>query len=85
MAMASWVKPLAVPGPPPGPWEAKAADVAGAAMSVAVNARRDIRCIIPDNGMTISRENFQKIRTTAYAGFENVARKCVKRKQLKAD
>jgi hypothetical protein len=83
--MASWVKPLAVPGPPPGPWEAKAADVAGTAMSVAANARRGIRCIIPANGTTISCENFQKIRTKAYSGFENVARKCVKRKPLKAD
>ena len=24
MAIANWVKLLAVPGPPPGPWEAKA-------------------------------------------------------------
>jgi hypothetical protein len=56
MAMASCVKLLAVPGPPPGPCEAKAALAANkpAAVDEVTNATRDIRCIRRNHAMTIS-------------------------------
>ena len=56
MAITSWVKLLAVPGPPPGPCEARAA-LAGSktAVTAAVaKAIRDIRGVMRDEVMTIS-------------------------------
>src|ERR1017187_717878 len=73
MAMTSWVKLPAVPGPPPGPCDAKAALAHNrpAAVDVVAKARRDLPSLIRDDAMTIScDEKLQKIRTTAYAGFE---------------
>jgi hypothetical protein len=53
MAMASWVKPLAVPGPPPGPCEAKAALAdSKVAAEAPAKASRDIECLRRD--ITIS-------------------------------
>jgi hypothetical protein len=48
MAMASWVKLLAVPIPPPGPWDAKAAVAGNEATSVdaAATTKRDMRCLM---------------------------------------
>jgi hypothetical protein len=72
IAMANCVKPLAVPGPPPGPCEAKAAFAHSVAVTIdaAVAAMRDKRCLVRDDVMIISCDKLQKIRTTAYAGFE---------------
>jgi hypothetical protein len=56
-AMASWVKGLAVPSPPPGPCDANAAPADNeASVRVAVKAKRDIRCRVRDDVMTISRD-----------------------------
>jgi len=62
IAIASCVKLLAVPGPPPGPWDAKAASahnkqaaangVAKAAGDIRGNFRDD--AILRDDAMTIS-------------------------------
>jgi hypothetical protein len=54
--MASCVKLLAVPGPPPGPWDAKAALTHNklATVEVAAKVKCDIRGILRDNAMTIS-------------------------------
>lgn len=54
--MASCVKLLAVPGPPPGPWDAKAALAHDklATVDVAAKAACDIRGIVRDEVMTIS-------------------------------
>ena len=56
IAIASCVKLLAVPGPPPGPCEAKAALAHNktATTDEAANAKRDIRHPIKDDAMTIS-------------------------------
>jgi hypothetical protein len=56
MAIASWVKLLAVPGPPPGPWDARAglANNEAASIDVAAKAKADIRSIFRDDVMTIS-------------------------------
>jgi hypothetical protein len=73
--MAICVKPLAVPGPPPGPCEAKAVDVASEAASMdAVVIARWIRCLNRNDGMMIScGEKFSEDTATIYAGFENIA------------
>src|ERR1700730_3396985 len=54
MAMAIWVKPLAVPGPTPGPWDASAAFAHSnpAAADTMAKMKRDTR----DVAMTISRK-----------------------------
>jgi len=62
IAIASWVKLLAAPGPPPGPWDAKAAfahnkqamanGVAKAAGDIRGNFRDE--AILRDDAMTIS-------------------------------
>jgi hypothetical protein len=71
--MASCVKLLAVPGPPPGPWDARAWPAENKAIITGAKAKFDSLGIFRDDAMTISCDgNFQKIRTTAYAGFENV-------------
>jgi len=56
IAMANCVKLLAVPGPPPGPCEAKAAPAHDKQTTVAVaaEAKRDIRCLMRDDAMIIS-------------------------------
>jgi hypothetical protein len=60
MAIASWVKLLAVPGPPPGPWDAKAgladskAVIAGAAAKASCKIPGLFRGIFRDDAMTIS-------------------------------
>jgi hypothetical protein len=56
IAMASCVKLLAVPGPPPGPCDAKAtpAHDKPATVAAAAEAKRDIRCLVRDDAMTIS-------------------------------
>jgi hypothetical protein len=75
--MASWVKPLAVPGPPPGPCDAKAASAHAkpATIDAAAKAKCEIRCLVRDDVMIISWDGkFQKIRATAYAGFEKCLR-----------
>jgi hypothetical protein len=56
IAIANCVKGLAVPKPPPGPCEAKAA-VAGselAAIAAVAKTRREIRSLVPIEAMTIS-------------------------------
>jgi phosphoribosylaminoimidazole-succinocarboxamide synthase len=69
------VKPLAVPGPPPGPCEAKAALADNAVTTAEAKASCDTSCLVRDDAMTISCDaKFQKIRTTAYSGFENCQR-----------
>src|ERR1700722_6498313 len=69
-AITSWMRSLAVPGPPPGPCEARAAPAGSKAAATAAPIR-DIRGVKRDGVMTISCEGrFQKIRTTGYAGFE---------------
>jgi hypothetical protein len=75
IAMTSCVKWLAVPGPPPGPWEAiaKLAESKAAAdvNATAVNATAKGECHFRGKAMMISRdEKLQKIRVGAYAGFE---------------
>jgi hypothetical protein len=73
IAMASCVKLLAVPGPPPGPWDARPWPAENKAIPAGAKAKRDIQGIFRDDAMTIScDEKRQKIRTTAYAGFRNV-------------
>ena len=56
IAMASCVKPLAAPGPPPGPWDAKAALAHNrqAAANGVAKAACDIRGIFRDDVTTIS-------------------------------
>jgi hypothetical protein len=56
MAIASCVKPEAVPGPPPGPWDAKAVSVhiRPIAIKVVTIAGADIGSLFPDDAMTIS-------------------------------
>jgi hypothetical protein len=53
--MASWVKWLAVPGPPPGPCDAKAAWAHStlATVDAAIKAKRDVRCLALNGTMTI--------------------------------
>jgi hypothetical protein len=65
IAIASWVRGLAVPKPPPGPCDAKAASVDSktAIAGIAAEAARDIRSLVRKNVMTISCERkLQKIR-----------------------
>jgi hypothetical protein len=71
------VKPLAVPGPPPGPWDAKAAlvhnkqaaDVAKAARDIRGNFRDD--AILRDDAMTISCDRKRSEDTDgSLSGFE---------------
>src|ERR1700682_3690881 len=79
MAMTSCVKLLAVPGPPPGPCEAKAGPAHDRQTTIdgAAKAKRDIRCLMRGDAMTISGgEKLSEVRATTCAGFENVARKC---------
>jgi hypothetical protein len=56
MAIASWVKLLAVPGPPPGPWDAKAglADSKAAIAGAAAKASADIGSLVRFDAMIIS-------------------------------
>jgi hypothetical protein len=56
IAIANCVKLLAVPGPTPGPCEAKAAFAHNkpATADIAAKAKRDIRCLMRDDAMTIS-------------------------------
>jgi hypothetical protein len=69
IAMMSWVKGLAVPGPPPGPWEASA-KLAESKAAADVNATANGECHFRGKAMMISRdEKLQKIRIGAYAGF----------------
>jgi hypothetical protein len=71
--MATCVKPLAVPGPPPGPCDARAWPAENKAIPAGAKAKRDIEGVFRDAAMTISCDGkFQKIRPTAYAGFKNV-------------
>jgi hypothetical protein len=70
IAMTSCVKGLAVPGPPPGPWEASAAlaqSTAAAGKSESAKGERQPH-FIPE-AMSISRVSLQTIRIAAYAGF----------------
>src|SRR6266404_5570793 len=53
MAIASWVKLLAVPGPPPGPCEAKAAPAHSEVRTVDAAAKAIIR-VVQDNVIAIS-------------------------------
>src|SRR4030088_60082 len=65
MAIASWVRWLAVPMPPPGPCDANAVSVhaTAATMAIAASAARDTASRMHDNVMTISCANeLQKIR-----------------------
>jgi hypothetical protein len=71
IAMISCVKGLAVPGPPPGPWEASAAlaeSMAAAGISESAKGERQPR--FTREAMSISRVSLQKIRIAAYAGFD---------------
>ena len=52
--MASCVKLLAVPGPPPGPWDARAWPAENKAIPAGATAKRDIQGIFRDDAMTIS-------------------------------
>jgi hypothetical protein len=56
IAIITCVKLLAVPGPTPGPCEAKAAFAHDnpATADMAAKAKRDIRCLVSDDAMTIS-------------------------------
>jgi hypothetical protein len=56
IAIITCVKLLAVPGPPPGPCEAKAAFAHNkpATADMAAKAKRDTRCLMEDDAMTIS-------------------------------
>jgi hypothetical protein len=54
--MVSWVKLLAVPRPPPGPWDAKAAPVHELMRGGITKTARDIQ-IFRDDAMTISRDD----------------------------
>src|ERR1700720_842956 len=54
IAMASCVKLLAVPGPPPGPWDARAWPAENKAIPTGAAAKGDIQGIFRDDAMTIS-------------------------------
>jgi hypothetical protein len=60
MAIASWVKLLAVPGPPPGPWDAKAAPAQSEARTVDAVAKASggMRRPVRDNVIAISCVDF---------------------------
>lgn len=66
MAIASCVKLLAEPGPPPGPWDAKAASAHTSPVATKAAAMAQV-CIflLRDDAMTISCDDkkLQKIRT----------------------
>jgi hypothetical protein len=70
IAMTNCVKGLAVPGPPPGPWEAST-KLAESKAAADVTATAKGECHFRGEAMMISRdEKLQKIRVRAYAGFE---------------
>jgi hypothetical protein len=54
MAIANCVKPLAVPGPPPGPCEAKAAVADNEVTRADAKASCDSPSLVRDDAMTIS-------------------------------
>jgi hypothetical protein len=57
IAMTSCVKWLAVPGPPPGPWEASAALVESrAAADINATAKGELGCRFRDEAMMIFRD-----------------------------
>jgi hypothetical protein len=74
IAIAVWVKLVAVPRPPPGPWDARTGLTDSSAMpaDAAAIAKREVRCLFRDDAMAISCDDaLQKIRRTAYSGFED--------------
>src|ERR1700736_1067412 len=74
IAIASWVKLLTVPGPPPGPCEAKAALAHNrlASADVAAKTNCDTRCAVRDDAMAIScNVTLSEDRDDSVGGFEN--------------